>query len=68
MNKNSARLGLRSTFFDSPHGLMNSMSRSTAYDIAKLSAICIEDSRFEKIVNTKHYKVIKTTKSGKQIT
>lgn len=38
MNKNCVRLGLRSTFFDSHHGLMNPLSKSTAFDIAKLSA------------------------------
>ena len=43
MNKNCARLNLRSSFFDSPHGLMNANSRSTAYDMAKLSTICMED-------------------------
>ena len=53
MNKNCARLNLRSTFFDSPHGLMNHLNRSTAYDIAILSALCLEDIRFLSIVNTK---------------
>ena len=38
MNKNCVRLNLRSTFFDSPHGMSNLQSRSTAFDIAKLSA------------------------------
>ncbi len=60
MNKNCAKLELRATFFDSPHGLMNNLSRSTAYDIAKLCAVCLEDSRFVKIVTTKYYKVPKT--------
>ena len=41
MNKNCALLNLRSSFFDSPHGLMNANSRSTAFDIAKLSALCM---------------------------
>lgn len=59
MNKNCARLGLRATFFDSPHGLMNFVSKSTAFDIAKLSAKCLEDERFVKIVNTKYYTVLK---------
>jgi hypothetical protein len=43
MNKNSARLGLHFTFFDSPHGLMNPESKSTAFDIAKLAAKCLTD-------------------------
>ena len=60
MNKNCVRLGLNSSFFDSPHGLMNSVSKSTAFDVAKLSAECLKDKRFEEIVNTKNYKVTKT--------
>ncbi len=51
MNKNCARLNLRATMFDSPHGLVNPVSRSTAFDIAKLAAICMEDSRFLNVVN-----------------
>ena len=57
MNKNCARLNLRSSFFDSPHGLMNQNSRSTAFDIAKLTAYCMEDERFCKVVGTKNYVV-----------
>jgi hypothetical protein len=30
---------------------------STAFDIARLSAICMDDSRFSKIVGTKSYVV-----------
>jgi D-alanyl-D-alanine carboxypeptidase len=59
MNKNCVRLNLRSSFFDSPHGLMNPISRSTAFDVAKLSAVCLKDQRFRTIVNTKFYKVLK---------
>ena len=60
MNKNCVRLGLRSSFFDSPHGLMNHLSRSTAFDIAKLSATCLKDKRFVKVVTTKVYSVEKS--------
>ncbi len=63
MNKNCARLGLKSTFFDSPHGLMNPISKSTAYDIAKLGAKCLQDKRFITIVNTRYYKVTKNNKN-----
>jgi len=43
MNKNAARLSLKATLLDSPHGLMNANSRSTAYDVARLAAVCLED-------------------------
>jgi D-alanyl-D-alanine carboxypeptidase len=59
MNKNCARLNLRSSFFDSPHGMMNLNSKSTAFDIAKLSAICMEEPRFAEVVCTKYYCVPK---------
>lgn len=53
------RNGLKSSFFDSPHGLMNPVSRSTAFDIAKLCAICMEMPTFRQIVSTKYFKVMK---------
>lgn len=59
MNKNCVRLNLRSSFFDSPHGLMNVNSRSTAFDIARLSSICMQDHRFATVVATKNYIVQK---------
>ena len=37
MNKVGEELGLKGTFYDSPHGLSNSNNKSTALDIAKLS-------------------------------
>jgi D-alanyl-D-alanine carboxypeptidase len=59
MNRNCVRNGLKSSFFDSPHGLMNPVSRSTAFDIAKLCAICMEMPTFRQIVSTKYFKVMK---------
>lgn len=59
MNRNCVRLGLRASFFDSVHGLMNAVSRSTAFDVAKLSATCLKDARFRQIVSTKFFKVPK---------
>jgi D-alanyl-D-alanine carboxypeptidase len=47
MNKFCCRLGLKASMFDSPHGLMNQFSKSTAFDIAKLSAVCLQDKRFK---------------------
>lgn len=63
MNRNCCRLNLRSSFFDSPHGLMNHLNRSTAFDIAKLSSICMGDPRFVTIVSTSKY-VVPKNKSG----
>ena len=55
MNEHAVKLGLSSTYFDSPHGLMNIENVSTAYDMARLSAIAIKNDYFRKIVSTSTY-------------
>lgn len=52
-------LGLRQTFFDSPHGLVNWNNRSTAYDIALLCCFCMKNALFQEIVQKKYFKVDK---------
>ena len=46
MNEYAANLGMNQTYFDSPHGLQNVENISTAYDVCKLSAICMKDDYF----------------------
>jgi len=41
MNIFAESLTLSSTFFDSPHGLMNKENTSCAFDMSKLSAIAM---------------------------
>ena len=65
MNKFCCKLGLKASMFDSPHGLMNQFSKSTAFDIAKLSAICLVDKRFKEIVTTRYFVVPKRDKNTK---
>lgn len=55
MNDHAVKLGLSQTYFDSPHGLMNIENVSTAYDMARLSAIAIKNDYFRKIVSTASY-------------
>ena len=55
MNDNAAALKLMNSFFDSPHGLMNPQNVSTAYDMARLSSICMQIPLFRQIVATKNY-------------
>ena len=55
MNDHAVRLGLSQTYFDSPHGLMNIENLSTAYDMARLSAIAIKNDYFRKVVSTASY-------------
>lgn len=52
MNRNAARLNLKSSMYDSPHGMANPMNRSTAFDCAKLGAVCMKNDFFCKVVST----------------
>lgn len=45
-----------STFFDSPHGMTNRFNTSTALDLAKISAMALNNPHFSKIVKTKRHK------------
>lgn len=55
MNLACAKYGLAHTYFDSPHGLQNVENLSTAFDMAKLSAIAMQNETFRKIVSTKKF-------------
>lgn len=57
MNRLTMELDMKSTFFDTPHGLANWFSLSSALDLSKLSSICMKNKLFTKIVSTKIYKV-----------
>ena len=46
------------THFDSPHGLQNIENLSTAYDMSKLSALCIKNDYFREIVSTPYYECV----------
>ena len=59
MNKTAVELQLKGTFFDSPHGLVNWVNRSTAFDLAKLCNAAMKNPKFRQIVSTKFYKVPK---------
>ena len=47
MTRLASSLGLKATFFDTPHGLNNWASRSTAFDLAKLCCICMKNTKFK---------------------
>jgi D-alanyl-D-alanine carboxypeptidase len=55
MNLFCVKYGLTQTFFDSPHGLQNVENLSTACDMAKLSALAMQNETFRRIVGTKTY-------------
>lgn len=55
MNDYAEKLQMSSTYFDSPHGLQNIQNFSTAYDLAKLSAVCMKLEAFRRVVSTPVY-------------
>ncbi len=57
MNKKAKELGLSDTSFANPSGLPDENHYTTAYDLARLGAICLENSVFSRIVSTKSYTV-----------
>lgn len=57
MNNCAAKLGMNNTVFDSPHGLQNNLSVSTAYDMAILSQQCMKNEVFAEVVRTPFYEV-----------
>ena len=68
MNNYCALFGLMQTYFDSPHGLQNIENLSTASDLAKLSAICMQNDIFKRIVSTKIYECdIRSVKNIEEI-
>jgi serine-type D-Ala-D-Ala carboxypeptidase (penicillin-binding protein 5/6) len=52
MNLCAKDLGLRDSYFDSPHGLMNRFNYSTVADMAKLTHVLMQIPLFRKVVST----------------
>lgn len=52
MNKNASKLRMFNSNFDSPHGLMNTHSYSTASDVCLLAVACMKLPIFRDVVNT----------------
>ena len=46
------------TNYANSHGLINSMNKSCAHDIAMLSIYAMENQEFRKIVGTKKYEIV----------
>ena len=52
MNVYAKELGMKDTYFDSPHGLMNRFNQSTVADMAKLTYECMQIPLFRRVVGT----------------
>ena len=55
MNKTAREIGLLSTHFANPHGLMIKKNLSTAKDVGKLACFALKNETFREIVNTRVY-------------
>jgi D-alanyl-D-alanine carboxypeptidase (penicillin-binding protein 5/6) len=66
MNKQGEILGLKSSVYDSPHGLSNMNNKSTALDVARLSTEAMKLKEFREIVGTKFYQIKKNANGNKK--
>ena len=57
MNKKANELGLKSTHFESPHGLDSDGHFTTAYELATLTNYALKNKTFKNIVGTKNYTI-----------
>lgn len=55
MNQKATCIGMYSTVFGNPHGLVSKRNLSTARDVCKLASLCMKDAEFRTIVNTQQY-------------
>lgn len=53
MNAKAKQLGLENTHFENPHGLDGESHYTTASDLARLAAYCMENPQFAGIVSTR---------------
>ena len=66
MNITAKELKMNNTFFWNPHGLYSYCNRSTATDMARLSALAMKDTTFREIVNRREYIAIGYDAAGKE--
>lgn len=55
MNRFAKEIGIPSTHFANPHGLMHKKNIASARDIGKLACFALKDSTFKDIVNSKSH-------------
>lgn len=59
MNQRVAALGLEHTHFSNPHGLHNESHYTSAYDLAMIARVAMENPEFRRIVTTESFTVRK---------
>ncbi len=55
MNKKAVSLGAEQSYFANPHGLPDNRHKTTARDLAVISAYALSNETFREIVSTKYY-------------
>ncbi len=58
MNKRAKKIGMKSTNFVTPNGLDDEFHYTTAYDMAMLGGVAMNNTLFESVVGTKTYKAV----------
>lgn len=58
MNKKAAQIGMKNSSFVTANGLDNENHYSTAYDMAVLGGVCMNNEVLAKIVGTRQYKAV----------
>ena len=67
MNEKAALLGASGSYFVNPHGLPNDRHRTTARDLALISAYAMENETFREIVSCKYYEPRKWQNKNKML-
>ncbi|MDF2673973.1 MAG: D-alanyl-D-alanine carboxypeptidase [Clostridiales bacterium] len=62
MNERAAEIGCNSSNFINPNGLYDVNHYTTAYDLALIGKVALENSTFREIVNTEYYEIKPTNK------
>ena len=65
MNKTAAKLGMKSTHYENPHGLTHAKHKASASDLLKLSRAAMQLPLFRKIVGTRQHATKVTSVDGK---
>lgn len=67
MNNKAKDLGLMNTHFTNPHGLDNEEHYTTAFELATITAYCLNNRTFSEIVSSKTYTIPETELSSERV-
>jgi D-alanyl-D-alanine carboxypeptidase len=67
MNRKAEELGLTNTHFTNPHGLDHEQHYTTAYDLARLAAYALQNSKFAEICSTPKHTIPQPETDGVRV-